>query len=1025
MASPNAAPTWASQDQDSDEQNQDPPLHKRPTIEVQEELDVMAASSAVGSPSSVGKHERPAIADKDKDRDKDKVVQVEMETDELDVDDAAELARNQAAEALNDLANAAVALSSTPIVIIKDTNPALPIPSAKQQVKPESPIPAAPVTSSSSSKPAATTTKQRRRPAALLTPTRQSGLAYRSPLVPSNNTDSSASTTTTTTTITAGSSSAIVMPGVGLGSVKTEDLQARNIGNGEKSIGSDKPGGGPSGRSAFNSPFTNQPFMATPANDAAAAAAAAGVPVINTGTRKDVPTYHVLRKEDGEMCTRADLQYDFLHHLFSNPVQAFSIPAFQDVPRKYNPATRAKLTFNELYCYTLASSKRSTKQLKEALLDLEPGAIPGKHQAGKAYRTRKRGELSKSGTAGTDSVNASPGPEALHMVDELSRDEPPPEEVMLMGGGGGGGGSSAVTDPTTVDGYDGLRDSYAKICLLVNVGRINTTFAFYPAMRTVLRTYHSVPSLQKTLATRKSLQDAPRMKNALKAIRVATEPDDVELPASLQDVLDRLHAGDVPPTSVVNLIFLLGLGQETVTDTFFAPGNIVDRHNLLAARATQPGSVNENGKLHILNLFTVINIPSTERARMFLYILYHYLESDTGPNPFADPDRPGEPPLLHVLNDEEYASLGENIDEEEELEWGAEMRARRIESLKELALQKQSALNTPGGGALHVFNTASAATSARNSIEPSSTTFPYRPSGGTESFDANSDRHSDVGTDASSRKRKRYSPLALESTLSAATARSLRAGGDASRPPSRQVSPESVRAFPPTQEALASAAPSARASPHDTHYDSRFPSRSQSQTRSRVSPHAALRGATLPDLDISDYEDDAPKTVILGRRDRNDPRAMQDDWAHGVDISGLDEETVRLLIHQVNLEFGDPPAPEPEIIWKESEKGPSSYDEQRRNMDEELFARQDSRRISYGNGHAEVRPLISPSREAKNHVGDAHSVQSSHSPAFSHREPQQERHPSANNGLGSSTSTDRLPVSPPARKTNSLSALLN
>jgi hypothetical protein len=61
-----------------------------------------------------------------------------------------------------------------------------------------------------------------------------------------------------------------------------------------------------------------------------------------------------------------------------------------------------------------------------------------------------------------------------------------------------------------------------------------------------------------------------------------------------------------------------------------------------------------------------------------------------------------------------------------------------------------------------------------------------------------------------------------------------------------------------------------------------------------------------------------------GRRDRNDPRAMQDDWAHGVDISGLDEETVRHLIHQVNLEFGDPPTPEPEVVWKEHERAQNS-----------------------------------------------------------------------------------------------------
>ncbi|KAJ9094173.1 hypothetical protein QFC19_008023 [Naganishia cerealis] len=872
MASPNAAPTWATQDSEDREL---PPVHHKagnpppPVVDLQEELDAMAASSAVGSspvelPYTEGTTNHPSTL--------------------TDADRDAEIARNQAAEALNDLANAAVAMSTSATSGLGTSS----VPTGSPVNQP-SPIPSPTATTAT-----AKTAKQKRRPAALLTPTRQSGpatyqhltpnlpassaagsLSYRSPLIASTHGGADPSS----------ASSSAIITGVGLGSMKSEDLPRdpnmpsgpKTIVNGLSSAGQlaysstpskgDKSTGSEKGRSAYNSPFTNQPF------------------------------------------------YDFLQHLFSNPAPVFSIPSFQDIPRKYNPATRPKLTFNELYCYTLASSKRSTKQLKEALLDLEPGTIPGKHQAGKAYRTRKRGEAGKSGTAGTDSVNASPGPDA--QMDELKEE---PDELVVASTSGG--------DTAIVDGYDGLRDSYAKICLLVNVGRINTTFAFYPAMRTVLRTYHSVPSLQKTLATRKSLQDAPRMKNALKAIRVSNEP--VELPTSLSEVLERMHQGQIPPTSVVNLIFLLGLGHEAVTETFFVPSNIIDRHNLLAARATQPGSVNENGKLHILNLFTVINIPSTERARMFLYILYHYLESDTGPNPFEDPERPGQPPLLHVLNDDEYAALGENIDEQEELDWGAEMRERRIESLKELALQKQSsAANTPG--ALHAHNIASAATSARNSIEPS--TFPYRP-GGNESFEASiSDRHSDVGTDVSSRKRKRYSPLALDGPLSAATtARSMRAGGggNLSRPSSRPVSPESSRALPhPSHhEAIIAEARSARGSPflpQDIQSDSRFASRSQShsQSHSRVSPNAALRGAALPDQDISDYEDEALKAVI-SRRDRNDPRAMQDDWAHGVDISGLDEETVRLLIHQVNLEFGDPPAPEPEIIWKESEKGSHS-----------------------------------------------------------------------------------------------------
>lgn len=71
---------------------------------------------------------------------------------------------------------------------------------------------------------------------------------------------------------------------------------------------------------------------------------------------------------------------------------------------------------------------------------------------------------------------------------------------------------------------------YAKIALLVNIGRINTTMActcyflisyrrklsttlVFPDMKTSLRTYHPIPSLQKSEC---NVQDAPRIKNALK-----------------------------------------------------------------------------------------------------------------------------------------------------------------------------------------------------------------------------------------------------------------------------------------------------------------------------------------------------------------------------------------------------------------------------------------------------------------------------------------------------------------------------
>jgi hypothetical protein len=88
----------------------------------------------------------------------------------------------------------------------------------------------------------------------------------------------------------------------------------------------------------------------------------------------------------------------------------------------------------------------------------------------------------------------------------------------------------------------------------------------YPEMRTILRAYHSVPSLQNTVATRKSMQgesvispttgcilphvpsdsplalDAPRMKNGLKAVKLVQEA--AEIPSSLQDV-ERLKVRGV------------------------------------------------------------------------------------------------------------------------------------------------------------------------------------------------------------------------------------------------------------------------------------------------------------------------------------------------------------------------------------------------------------------------------------------------------------------------------------------------
>lgn len=76
---------------------------------------------------------------------------------------------------------------------------------------------------------------------------------------------------------------------------------------------------------------------------------------------------------------------------------------------------------------------------------------------------------------------------------------------------------------------------FAKISLLTNVGRINTTMAFFPEMKTALRSYHPVPSLQKTDG---NVQDAPRIKNCLKAAFLSGEQKSAP-PSTPADILAR------------------------------------------------------------------------------------------------------------------------------------------------------------------------------------------------------------------------------------------------------------------------------------------------------------------------------------------------------------------------------------------------------------------------------------------------------------------------------------------------------
>ncbi|KAF7306683.1 hypothetical protein MIND_00460000 [Mycena indigotica] len=200
---------------------------------------------------------------------------------------------------------------------------------------------------------------------------------------------------------------------------------------------------------------------------------------------------------------------------------------------------------------------------------------------------------------------------------------------------------------------------FSKIALLVNVARINTTMAFFPEMKTALRTYHPVPSLQKTDG---NAQDAPRIKNCLKAALLPSEFKSVP-PSTPDEIIAKRVAGLRPPTSVVNLIFVL--------------------YNHAAPTANR----HFDGTINFLDLFLPKPMSSPDRANAFLWLIYHYLEDSVGPNPFDDAysaANKGKAPAIKRLTKEDQAL--ENVDTPEEKEFGKKMTNIRNDFLTKLVM---------------------------------------------------------------------------------------------------------------------------------------------------------------------------------------------------------------------------------------------------------------------------------------------------------------------------------------------------
>lgn len=200
--------------------------------------------------------------------------------------------------------------------------------------------------------------------------------------------------------------------------------------------------------------------------------------------------------------------------------------------------------------------------------------------------------------------------------------------------------------------------SVGKVCLLVNAGRMNTTVNFVPEMRSTLRTYHSIPSLQAdpVYGGSKPLQDTPRLKSILKAV--------AEVHGELKSLDDMLEnpPSEKPNTNLVQLLFFLS-------------------NNVKGIKYHQDNSMeyNDNNN-NFMEFFLNSRIHPKNRSKRFLWLVYTYLEtsfidSELAANPF----NPSVIPPIELIAENEVDEFDKDTDFE--IEYSEKMYSTRLRYL--------------------------------------------------------------------------------------------------------------------------------------------------------------------------------------------------------------------------------------------------------------------------------------------------------------------------------------------------------
>lgn len=207
----------------------------------------------------------------------------------------------------------------------------------------------------------------------------------------------------------------------------------------------------------------------------------------------------------------------------------------------------------------------------------------------------------------------------------------------------------------------------SKVCLLVNAGRMNTTVNFVPDMRSALRTYHLIPSLQADPdGPSKPLQDTPRLKTILKAVCDGQD--------HLQTLLDlwRAPPATKPNTNVIKLIFLMSTFFQNIPfhyDDSFDHDTFLEKLRFIKA---SPGPQNK-----FMEFFLNDEIYPHNRAQRFLWLVYTYLETSfTAAELEQNPFNPRVIPPIEYIPAHEMGKYDNDADYE--VEYAARMYHTRM-----------------------------------------------------------------------------------------------------------------------------------------------------------------------------------------------------------------------------------------------------------------------------------------------------------------------------------------------------------